>query len=108
MSMYMREKLRDFMLAPWPPQDPTEHAFLISTIQQALCDNLMTKEELIITLKYASGYVVEGHDEEIARVCMILGELTGYTDQAFVRTYCSEATPLQQQVYVQMLAHTPL
>ena len=108
MSMYMREKLRDFILAQWPPHDPTEHAFIISTIQTALRNNLITKSELEHTLQYVSGYVVTGYDEEIARVCMVLGELTGYTDRAFVRTYCSDASEIQQQVYVQILQHIPL
>ena len=98
MTVYVREKLKDFVLAPWPPVDPTEHAFIIGCLQYALQANLLTIFDINAGLSYACGYEDRARELEIRKFYTVTAELTGYTNYAFVNRYYREDSEQTKQV----------
>ena len=98
MTVYAREKLKDFILSEWPPTDPTEHAFITGCLQYALKANLLTPFDINAGLLYACGYRELARETEIRKFYIVVAELTGYTNYAFVNRYYREDTEQNKQV----------
>lgn len=103
MSIYAREKLRDLMLSTWPPQDPTEHAFITEKIQYAMKCGLVAREDVHYGLRYACGYQDMTQGNRISHFFKVLGELTGYTNEAFVQRYFHDESTQVKQVKVAVM-----
>lgn len=106
--IYMAEKLTDFMLAPWPPNDLDEYAHIKEAMQKALRYRLISHFDLWAALRYSCGYREQTYHVEIERSFTVLATLTGYTDTAFVNRYFSHLTPQQKAVKLEMLQHASL
>ena len=99
MSVYMREKLRIWVLSPWPGRNMDEHVLITDAITIALQDHLVSARDIMHTLRYSFGY--DPLDSEaIARTLTVLATLTGYTNETFVYRYWADATLLENKTRV--------